>query len=44
MQQIAQNFQSLKTHRTFWKKKNRYDCWKNFEKKEIFQIIVSKYR
>jgi hypothetical protein len=26
------------------KKKNRCDCWKNFEKKEIFQVIISRYR
>jgi hypothetical protein len=37
-------FSIVKNAQNFLKKKNRCDCWKNFEKKEIFQVIVSRYR
>jgi hypothetical protein len=40
----TQKSQSLRTHKTSRRKRNRYDCEKNFGKKKIFQVIVSKYQ
>jgi hypothetical protein len=38
-------FLIVKNAQNFLKKKeNRCDCWKNFEKKKIFQVIVLRYR